>query len=204
MRRAREHSLVSIPNGRAPIGSDGEVCSVQTVGLLQRHHLQAVDEEWIGKESDRTEDMQSGLVHKRVRNGNQHSATSLRRRLTLAASHLLRWLGEAQLSLLVCVRNRKTACSFPPEVAMRRTVLVLLFGGLFVPANSPLRAQSILVQVSAFESGQPIQGAFVTLLDVQGKEMPECSHERPGSFPVPYPGAGRVPDQGGDDRQGVG
>lgn len=45
------------------LGPDGEVCGKRTVGLLQRHHLRVVDEEWIGKESNRMEDVQNGLVH---------------------------------------------------------------------------------------------------------------------------------------------
>lgn len=115
------------------LGPDGEICNRQTVGLLRRHCLWVVDEDWIGKESNSLEDVQSGLVHdwdevvevfgvgrpsrwetvilpmlkripvrllaketrrtvdylKRIRNGRQRPAPSLRRKLTLAAFRLM-------------------------------------------------------------------------------------------------------------------
>jgi len=44
-------------------GPDGSPCGRETIGLLQRRHLQVVAVELIGKESNRMEEVQNGLVH---------------------------------------------------------------------------------------------------------------------------------------------
>ena len=43
--------------------ADGNVCGKQTVGLLQRRHLQIDRIVPIGKESNRLEEVEAGLVH---------------------------------------------------------------------------------------------------------------------------------------------
>jgi hypothetical protein len=43
--------------------ADGNVCSKQTVGLLQRRHVQVDQIKYIGKESNNLEDVEAGLIH---------------------------------------------------------------------------------------------------------------------------------------------
>ena len=43
--------------------SEGRSCDRQTVGLLQRRHVQVAEIRYIGKESNRLEDVEHGLVH---------------------------------------------------------------------------------------------------------------------------------------------
>jgi hypothetical protein len=43
--------------------SDGNICSKQTIGLLQRRHVQIAQIKYIGKESNALEEVESGLVH---------------------------------------------------------------------------------------------------------------------------------------------
>jgi hypothetical protein len=42
---------------------DGNVCRKQTVGLLQRRHIRVELIEYIGKESNSLEEVESGLIH---------------------------------------------------------------------------------------------------------------------------------------------
>ena len=44
-------------------GVDGNACGKQTVGLLQRRHIRIERITYIGKESNKIEDVQSALVH---------------------------------------------------------------------------------------------------------------------------------------------
>lgn len=46
--------------------SNGEVCTKQTIGLLQRRHVRIEKLTYIGKESNRLEDVESGLVHSQL------------------------------------------------------------------------------------------------------------------------------------------
>jgi hypothetical protein len=46
-------------------GSDGRVCGKQTIGLLQRRHVRVDDLQYIGKESNSIDAVESGLVHAR-------------------------------------------------------------------------------------------------------------------------------------------
>ncbi len=43
--------------------ANGEVCKKQTIGLLQRRHVQIALIKYIGKESNKLEDVQSGMIH---------------------------------------------------------------------------------------------------------------------------------------------
>jgi hypothetical protein len=43
--------------------SDGAACTKQTVGLLQRRHIQVALLKYVGKESNNLEDVESGLIH---------------------------------------------------------------------------------------------------------------------------------------------
>jgi hypothetical protein len=43
--------------------ANGEPCKKQTIGLLQRRHVQIDQIKYIGKESNSVEDVESGLVH---------------------------------------------------------------------------------------------------------------------------------------------
>jgi len=44
-------------------GADGKPCGKQTLGLLQRRHVQVEQIKYIGKESNSLEDVESGLIH---------------------------------------------------------------------------------------------------------------------------------------------
>jgi hypothetical protein len=43
--------------------ANGEACKKQTIGLLQRRHVQIALIKYIGKESNNLEDVQSGMMH---------------------------------------------------------------------------------------------------------------------------------------------
>jgi hypothetical protein len=43
--------------------ANGEACSKQTIGLLQRRHVRVLKTTYIGKESNKIEDVASALVH---------------------------------------------------------------------------------------------------------------------------------------------
>jgi len=51
-----------IPNQSVRIQT-GNICSKQTIGLLQRRHVQVAAIKYIGKESNALEKVESGLVH---------------------------------------------------------------------------------------------------------------------------------------------
>ena len=55
-------NIVSIPEPKSA-DRHGHPCDEQTVGLLHRRHVEVGDIVYIGKESNRIEDVQSGLVH---------------------------------------------------------------------------------------------------------------------------------------------
>jgi hypothetical protein len=42
---------------------DGNACGKQTVGLLQRRHIEIAQIKYIGKESNSLEEVDAGLVH---------------------------------------------------------------------------------------------------------------------------------------------
>jgi hypothetical protein len=44
-------------------GADGKPCGKQTIGLLQRRHIEIGLIKYIGKESNNLEDVESGLIH---------------------------------------------------------------------------------------------------------------------------------------------
>ena len=43
--------------------ANGNLCSKQTAGLLQRRHIRIAHIKYIGKESNALEDVESGLIH---------------------------------------------------------------------------------------------------------------------------------------------
>ncbi|MFH1765363.1 MAG: carboxypeptidase-like regulatory domain-containing protein, partial [Gemmatimonadota bacterium] len=70
----------------------------------------------------------------------------------------------------------------------------LLAVSLLLPLISPVLGQSILVHVTGSESGEPIAGAFVSLLDEQGGLLRSALTDQSGRFlfPVRDPGVFQV------------
>jgi len=70
------------------------------------------------------------------------------------------------------------------------TIAVLLAASALQPFPSRVSAQSVLLQVTESESGKPITGAFVSLLDQHGGVLRSALTNDTGRFlfPVPHPG----------------
>ncbi len=80
--------------------ADGNTCSKQTVGLLQRRHVRIDQIKYIGKESNSLEEVESGLIHSSrmfTRNIQTRDGTNGKRRLCprLRKPHYPVWLKSA-------------------------------------------------------------------------------------------------------------
>jgi len=80
--------------------------------------------------------------------------------------------------------------SFRLEVAMCRGFLSLLIGVFLSPFSPSLSAQTFLVNVNEAETGHPIYGAFVTLLDQEGQRVRSALTNEQGRFLFNLPEVG--------------
>src|SRR5680860_84842 len=88
--------------------------------------------------------------------------------------------------------TKHARCWRSPMIILAKAPLLSVF--LLLPLISPALGQSILVHVTEAESGEPIAGAFISLLDEQGAILRSALTGQSGRFlfPVPDPGVFQV------------
>ncbi|MBR9988153.1 MAG: carboxypeptidase regulatory-like domain-containing protein, partial [Gemmatimonadetes bacterium] len=73
---------------------------------------------------------------------------------------------------------------------MRRLLLSVAAGCLLIASGDVVSAQSLIVEVTAAESGSPLPGAFVSLLDASGRTIRSALTNEAGRLLLAAPGGG--------------